>query len=113
MTSASGQPGLSGIPGQDGPKGDLGRDGLNGVPGPKGYVGLDGLTGLEGQPGLKGDHGLPGLPGIEGGYSPDLPRLLVYPLDYWFFLTPSTGLLSGRTFLLVLKKLHFLYLKPN
>ena len=26
------------------------------------------------------------------------------------FLTPSTGLLGGRTFLLVLKKLHFWYL---
>ena len=36
--------------------------------------------------------------------------MLVYPVDYGFFLTPSTGLLGGRTFLLVLKKFHFLYL---
>ena len=28
-----------------------------------------------------------------------------------FFLTPSTGLLGGRTFILVLKKLHFWCLK--
>ena len=41
----------------------------------------------------------------------DLPSLLVYPVDYWFSLTPSTGLLlGGRTFLLVLKELHFWYL---
>ena len=31
-------------------------------------------------------------------------------VDYWVFLTPSTGLLGGKIFLLVLKKLHFLYL---
>ena len=40
----------------------------------------------------------------------DLPSLLVYPVDYWFFLTPYTGLLGGRTFILVLKKIHFWYL---
>ena len=42
--------------------------------------------------------------------SPDLPSLLVYAVDYCFFSTPSTDLLGGRTFLLVLKKLHFWYL---
>ena len=40
----------------------------------------------------------------------DPPSLLVYPVDYWSFLTPSTDLLGGRTFILVLKKLHFWYL---
>ena len=37
----------------------------------------------------------------------DLPSLLLHPADYWLFLPPSTGLLGGGTFLLVLKKLHF------
>ena len=36
----------------------------------------------------------------------DLPSLLVYPVDYCF-LTPSTGLLGGGTFILVLKKKNF------
>ena len=39
----------------------------------------------------------------------DLPSPLVYPVDCWVFLTPSTGLQGGRTFLLVLKKIHFWY----
>ena len=37
-----------------------------------------------------------------------VPSLLVYPVDCWFLLTPSTDLLGGRTFLLVLKKITFL-----
>ena len=48
---------------------------------------------------------------IEGPQGPDLPSLLVYPVDHWFFLTPSTGLLGGRTFLLVLKKVTFFVLQ--
>ena len=41
---------------------------------------------------------------VRPAKSTGLPsRLLV-------FFTPSTGLLGGRTFLLVLKKLHFWYL---
>ena len=34
----------------------------------------------------------------------DLPSLLVYPVDYCFFVIPSTGLLGRRTFLLVFEK---------
>ena len=48
---------------------------------------------------------------LLGHWPPDLPSLLVYPVDYWLFITPSTDLLGGRTFLLVLKKLNFWYLK--
>ena len=35
------------------------------------------------------------------------------PSRLLLFLTPSTGLLDGRTFLLVLKKLHFWYKKNS
>ena len=38
---------------------------------------------------------------------PDLPSLLVYPVDYCVFLPPSTDLLGGRIFLLVLKNFVF------
>ena len=34
-------------------------------------------------------------------WPPNQPSLLVYPVDNCFFVTPSTGLLGGRTFLLV------------
>ena len=40
--------------------------------------------------------------------SADLPSLLVYPVDYRFFLTPSTGLQGSRTFLMELEKITFL-----
>ena len=39
------------------------------------------------------------------GFTSDLPSLPGYPVDYWVFLTPSTGLLGGRTFLMVLNKI--------
>ena len=41
------------------------------------------------------------------GPQTDLPSLLVYPVNCWVFLPPSTDLLGGRTFLLVFNFLYF------
>lgn len=76
LVGRPGFPGAAGMAGPVGPPGPEGAPGLIGPQGLKGPIGVQGAQGLEGPVGLQGSTGPQGIPGIKG---PDGPQGLTGP----------------------------------